>query len=210
MKKAIRSLAFASLTTLGLSVGSLQAQDQPAASGTTVVKDDSSGAVAPQGGPGGPGGGFGNWDPEKIQQEIQKRLLDGVRERLEIKDDTEWKAIEPLVKKVMDLRQEQMMGGIRGAFGFGGMGGMGGMGGRRPGGGQGGFPRFGPEPSAEETALSDAIENGSSKDILKEKMAAFRQAKAAKEAELKAAQDNLKKFLTTKQEAIALELSLVN
>ena len=65
------------------------------------------------------------------------------------------------------------------------------------------------EPSAEETALSDAIEKDAAKDDLKTKMAAYRKAKAAKEAELKTAQENLKKVLTTKQEAVALEMGLV-
>lgn len=191
MKNINRVLALAGITALCVSASSLAAQDQPPPGGT--------------GGTGGPGGGRGNWDPEKIQQEMQKRMLDGVRERLEITNDAEWKAIEPLVQKVMDLRRDQMMGGIRGAFGFGGFGGRGGRGGD-----QGGGFRLGPEPSAEETALSEANKNGSSKDILKEKMAAFRKAKAAKEAELKTAQENLKKVLSIKQEAIALELSLVN
>jgi hypothetical protein len=175
MNKLTRYLALASVAALSLSAGNLFAQDQ--------------------GGPGGGRGGRGNWDPAQMQQ----RMMENVRERLEVKDDTEWKAVEPLVQKVMDLRREQMGAGMRGAFGRGGRGGD-----------QGNRPRFGGEPSAEETALTDAIENGSSKDILKEKMAAFRKAKADKEAELKTAQENLKKVLTTKQEAIALQMGLVN
>ena len=136
--------------------------------------------------------------------------MQGVRDRLEVKDDTEWKAIEPLVQKVMDVRRQQLGNSMRGMFG-----GRGGRGGGNPpgdqqGGNQSSRSRFGGEASAEETGLSDAISNSSSKDILKEKMAAFRKAKVAKDAELKSAQDNLKKVLNTRQEAIALEMGLVN
>ena len=130
------------------------------------------------------------------------RMMQSTRDRLEITDDTEWKAIEPLVKKVNELRMQQAAGGMRGMFGRGGRGG--------PGGDQGGRPSFGGEPSAEQTALDTAIEQNASKDDLKAKMAAFRKAREAKEVELKAAQETLKKVLTTKQEAVALQMGLVN
>ena len=173
MKKLTQMLALASVAALCLSSGNLQAQDNGGG-----------------GGGGRPGGRGGRFDPAQMMQ--------GIRDRLDVKDDTEWKALEPLVQKVSDLRRDQMMSVMRGAFG-----------GRNRGGDQGGPPRMGPEPSAEETALSDAIKNDASKDDLKAKMADFRKAKAAKEEELKTAQDNLKKVLTTKQEAAALEMGLV-
>ena len=147
------------------------------------------------GGGGGRPGGRGNFDPAQMRQ----RMNDTIKERFGSTDD-EWKAIEPLVTKVNDARMAVSAGGMRGMFG----------GGRNRGGGdQANRPRFGPEPSAEETALSDAIEKDASKDELKTKMADFRKAKAAKEEELKTAQDSLKKVLTTKQEAVALEMGLV-
>ena len=195
MNKLTQWLALASVATLCLSVGNLMAQEQPAPGGP-------GGDRGGRGGPGGDRGGRGNFDPAQFRQQMEERVMQSVRDRLEIKDDTEWKAIEPLVKKVNDLRMQQATGGMRGMFGRGGRGG--------PGGDQGGRSFFGGEPSAEQTALSDAIENSSSKDILKEKMAAFRKGRAEKEAELKTAQENLKKVLTTRQEAIALEMGLVN
>ena len=56
-----------------------------------------------QGGPGGGrnGGGPRNWDPAQMQQ----RILDGTKERLEITDEAEWKALLPLVQKVMDAQR---------------------------------------------------------------------------------------------------------
>ena len=180
MKKLTQMLALASVAALCLSSGNLVAQDNGGGGGG--------------GGQGGGRGGRGGFDPARIMQ--------GIRDRLDVKDDTEWKALEPLVQKVSDLRREQMMSGMRAAFGGRNRGG-------NNGGDQGGPPRMGPEPSAEETALSDAIKNDASKDELKAKMAAYRKVKAAKEEELKTAQDNLKKVLTTKQEAAALEMGLV-
>jgi len=174
MKSINQWLALAGITALCLSSNNLIAQD------------------APPGGA-GQGGGRGNWDPAQMQQ----RMNEMFRERLEIKDDTEWKAIEPLVQKVNDLRREQLGGMGRGM-----------MSGRSRGGDQG-RPRLGGEPTAEETALTTAVEANASKEELKAKMEAFRKVRAAKEAELKAAQDNLKKVLTTKQEAIALQMGLV-
>lgn len=180
MKKLTQWLALASVAALCLSAGTVMAQDNG----------------GNQGGPGGGRRGGGrNFDPAQFQQ----RMMDNLRDRLEVKDDTEWQAIQPLLQKVMDLRRDQMGGGMRAMYGR-----------NRGGGDQNNRPRFGPEPSAAETALSDAIDNNASKEDLKAKMADFRKARDAKEAELKAAQENLKKVLNTKQEAVALEMGLVS
>lgn len=187
-------LALAGLATLCLGVGNLTAQEPGGPDGPPPGGD--------RGGRGGDRGGRGNFDPAQFRQQMEERMMQSTRDRLEITDDTEWKAIEPLVKKVNELRMQQAAGGMRGMFGRGGRGG--------PGGDQGGRPSFGGEPSAEQTALDTAIEQNASKDDLKAKMAAFRKAREAKESELKAAQETLKKVLTTKQEAVALQMGLVN
>src|SRR5690242_6080351 len=49
----------------------------------------------------------GNFDPAQFQQ----RMLDRYRERLEITDDTEWRAVQPLVQKVMETRMAAGAGG---------------------------------------------------------------------------------------------------
>jgi len=180
MKKITQWLAMAGIATLCLGVGNLAAQDQGGPTGP-----------GGQGGPGGgrgPGGrGGGNFDPAQFQQ----RMNDRIKEQFGSTDE-EWNAIQPLVQKVMDLRREQIGANMRG-FGRGGRG----------------FGRNNEDVQNEQTALNDAVENNASKDELKEKMAAFRKARDAKEKELKAAQDSLKKVLTTKQEAIALQMGLV-
>src|SRR6266508_128481 len=98
-------------------------------------------------------GGRGNFE------EFRQRRMTEYRERLEIKGDDEWKAIQPLIEKVSEARREVGLGG-GGAFGFG-RGGSGGPGGRRAGGdaqangnnggnqgGRRGFPGAEPSPEA--------------------------------------------------------------
>ena len=166
MKKLTQMLALAGVAALCLSAGNSFAQD-----------NGGPGGGGEQGGPGGGRGGRGgrgNFDPAQMQQQFNERIKTAFGST-----DEEWKAIEPLVAKVNELRRDQMMRGFRGAFGRGGRG------------GQGGGPGFGPEPSAEETALNDAVEKNASKDDLKATMAAYRKAKAEKEAALKKAQDDI-------------------
>jgi hypothetical protein len=142
-----------------------------------------------------------------MQQFFQNRI----KERLEITDDTEWKAIQPLVQKVMDARRAVPSGMGMGGF-FGGGGGRrnggdqgggdqaGGGGGRRRG-GMGGM--FGAAPSPEAEALQKAIDAKASKSELKAALAKFQEAKKAKQADLEKAQEDLRKVLTARQEAIA-------
>src|SRR5438309_6567387 len=70
-----------------------------------------------------PGGGRqrGNFDPAQMRE----RMMDDLRDRLEVKDDAEWKAIQPIIEKVMEARQQMMSETIRGFFGGGGRGGGG-------------------------------------------------------------------------------------
>jgi hypothetical protein len=141
-----------------------------------------------QAGPGGERGGRGNFDPAEMQQRFAERL----KEQLEITDDNEWKALEPLVIKVNEARRATMagrMGGGRGGRG-GGPGGPGGGG-------------FGGQPSPEVEALQKAIDAKASNTEMKAAVAKFVEARKAKQAELEKAQATLRKVLTPRQEAIA-------
>jgi len=153
------------------------------------------------------GQGRGNFE------EFRQRRMNEYRERLEIKGDDEWKAIQPLLEKVSDARMAVALGG--GGFGFGRGGG-----GRRGGGnnndaqangnnqgGRRGFP--GGEPSPEAQELQKAIDSNASKDELKAKLAKVREARKDKEAKLAKAQEELKKVLTVKQEAAAVLMGLL-
>lgn len=149
--------------------------------------------------------GRGNFDPEQFRQ----RMMDGYRERLEVKDDAAWKLIQERIDKVMAARRET--GGMGGGFG-GGFGRRGGTnstdqagdnGGRRNRGGPGG------EPSPEAAALQKAIESKASPDEVKTKLAKLREARKDKEAELEKAQAELRKVLSVRQEAVAVLAGLL-
>ncbi|MCS7090216.1 MAG: hypothetical protein RMN51_03675 [Verrucomicrobiota bacterium] len=138
-----------------------------------------------------------NFDPEQFRQ----RMMERVREQLEVTDDNEWRAIEPLVNRVMEARRD-LMGG-RGFFGRGRGGPGGGPGGPGgPGGGPGG-PAFG-QPSPELEALNRAIESKASASELKSALAKYREARKTREEALRKAQEDLRKVLTVRQEAIAV------
>ena len=143
----------------------------------------------------------GNFDPEQMRQ----RMMERYREQLEIKGDDEWKAIEPRVTKVMEARRDV---GFGGGFGFRGMGGQrrGGDEGNRD---SGRRREFGGTPSPEAEALQKAIEAKASNEEIKTKLAKFREARKAKEANLTKAQDDLRKVLTVRQEASAVMMGLL-
>jgi hypothetical protein len=140
-------------------------------------------------------GGFGG-DPAQFQQQIMERT----RERLEVKDDAEWKALEPLVQKVMDIRRDMFSGMGRGMRNRD-------AGGDNSGGNRRGF--FGGNPSPELDALDKAIEAKASKAELTAAIAKVQEARKAKQAELEKAQSDLRKVLTTRQEAIATASGLL-
>jgi hypothetical protein len=161
-----------------------------------------------QGGGGGGGGGRfnrGNFDPAQMQQ----RRLDNLKEALDVKDDAEWKALEPLFTKVMDAQREVAADRMRGAFGRGGRGGQG----QDQGGGGGGGGNFrggfGGNPSPEAEALQKAIDSKASNAELKAALAKFLEARKAKQAELEKAQADLRKVLTVRQEAIVTAQGLL-
>ena len=179
------------------------------------------------GGQGGGGGGRrnrGNFDPAQFRQ----MQLDNAKEALEVTDDAEWNVLSAAIGKVYDAQQDvrsSAINGFRGmrnrgqnggggGGGFGGGGGNGGAtnaGGGGQGGGQGGGRRggFGGTPAPEIQALQDAIDNKASADEIKSKLAKVREVQKANEAKLEAAQADLLKLLTPRQEASAVLLGIL-
>ena len=147
--------------------------------------------------------GRGNFDPEQARQ----RMMERYKEQLDVKDDAEWKLISERIEKVTTARREVGFGG-GGGFARGGRGGPGGGG---AGGGQaaGGRGAFGGEPSPEAQALQKAIEAKAPADELKSKLAKFREARKVKEANLEKVQEDLRKVLTPRQEAVAVLAGLL-
>ena len=155
--------------------------------------------------------GRGNFDPAQFRQ----RMLDRVREQMDVKDDAEWKAIEGQISKVMDAQRDVMSGR------FGGFrGGRGGGGGsststdsnststdqsssRRRGG-------FGGEPSAEVEALRKAVDDKAPADEIKAKLAAVKKANKDKQKKLEQTQADLRAILSVRQEAVAVLNGLLN
>jgi hypothetical protein len=149
-----------------------------------------------------------NFDPAQMRQD----RLDRLHEQLEFTNAQEWKAIEPIIGKVMDAERDVFSMRMGGMFG--------GRGGRRGGGEANSTngasdqqrprrPNFFGEPSATVTALRDAIEAKAPAAELKAKLAAVRAETKAREARLEAAQEELRGFLTTRQEAIAVANGLL-
>jgi hypothetical protein len=143
----------------------------------------------------------GNFDPAQMQQ----RMMDRYKERLEVTDDNEWKALQPLIQKVMDARMAMGTGGGRGAFAPGG---------RRGGGDNNNqanaTQRRGPaqaNPTAEE--LQKAVDNKVPASELKAALNKYLDSRKSKRADLEKAQDALRAVLTARQEAIAVLAGLL-
>lgn len=168
MKMMNRWLVLAGIATLSL--GAMSAMAQP--------QDN-------QGRP-----GRGNFDPAQMRQ----FMMDRMKQTLEITDDAEWKAIQPLVEKVTEARMAAGPGMGRGMFG-----------GPRRGGDNANDrrPNFGPQPSPEVEALQRAIDGKASNSELKTAIAKVAEYRKTKQAELEKAQAELRKVLSVRQEAIA-------
>jgi len=168
---------------------------------SVFAQQDAPGGPPPGGGAGGFGCGRGNFDPAQMRE----RMMERVKETMEVTDDSEWKAIQPLVEKVMDARMASMGGGMgRGMFG----------GGPRRNGGDTANAAAGADqnrrrspfgqPSPEVEALQKAIDAKASNAELKSAIAKVADARKAKQAELEKSQADLRKVLSLRQEAISI------
>ncbi len=190
MKKMLTMLTVAA--ALCLSATSLFAQAQA---------QDNGGGNGGRRNRGGPGGG--NFDPAQFQQ----RMMDNIKDRLGVTNDTDWSALQPLVQKVMDARRDAapnmraLFGGRRGGNGGGDNGGGAGGGGNNP------FNRPA-NPDAE--ALQQALDANAPSAQVNTLLEKYRASQKDREAKLTTAQSNLQKVLTPKQEAEAVLLGLLN
>ncbi len=168
-------VAGAMAVALCLSATQLLAQDQGGRKG------------GPGGGPGGPGG-RGGFDPAQFEQ----RMMDQMRQALEVTSDDEWNVLQPRIKKVNDLRMNSFRGSMGSLF-------------RGP--GDSGKSRGGSStrdrgamPEAE--ALQRALDAKAPNAELKQALDRYVAAKKAKQAELEAAQAELRKIITVRQESL--------
>jgi hypothetical protein len=132
-------------------------------------------------------------------------MMDNVKERLAFTNDTDWAAVQPLVQKVMDARRDLMTAGM-GGFGRRGGGGNNASQNNDQGGRRGGFG----QPSVEAEALQKALDSNAPAAQVKAALEKYRASRKDKEAKLTQTQDDLRKVLTTRQEAQAVLLGLLN
>jgi hypothetical protein len=112
--------------------------------------------------------------------------------------DEDWAAIQPKVEAVMTAQRDVQAGGMRGGRGRGGFGG-----GAQPTANQS-------EVQAAQAALQQALDNKDSPpELIKEKLQALRDARARAREVLKKAQTDLQSLLTQRQEAVMVELGIL-
>jgi hypothetical protein len=139
------------------------------------------------------GGERGSFDP----QAMQERMLNALRERLEITDDEEWKVISERIAKLNELRRSSQGGLIGMMAGRGGPPGKGDRG-SRPSGGS-------PEMSQLAFAIRDKLPDAE----IKNRLERLREVRKESEAKLTKAQEDLRAVLTVRQEAVAVMFGLL-
>lgn len=156
-------------------------------------------------------------DPAQMRQ----RFADRMKEMLGVNDD-EWKALQPKIDKIQQLRRDASPRGMMMFFGPG----PGGAGGGGPGGPPGGIgggrggppPGFGRDngqpPSAVQQAMNNLRETLDNKDAkpedIKSRLQALRDARAAAKADLTKAQDELRDLLTARQESVLVMMGTLD
>ena len=169
--------------------------------GNVSAQNDNAGGGGGGGRRGG-GGGGGNFDPAQMQQ----RFMERVHDDLGYTNETQWSAVQPLVQKVFDAQRDARSG--MGRMFRGNRGGNGANANANAGGG-GGRGGFGGTPNPEAEALQKAIDDNAPTAQIKTALAKYQATQKAKQAKLVTAQENLRKVLTTKQEAQATLLGLL-
>jgi hypothetical protein len=138
-------------------------------------------------------------DAARAQQalaQFQQRAMQNIRKELGSSDD-EFKVLEPKISRVMLLYYQQSPG--YSPFG------------RRRGSSALSSVMPPSEVQKSRIALRDAIDNKDSTPTdIADKLKAFREARAAARAELVQAQDDLRQFLTMKQEATLVSMGLLD
>jgi len=175
----------------------------------------------------------GNFDPAQMRQ----RMVERIREAMDVKDDSEWNAISERLGQVLEARRAARESGAPG--GFGRPGGPPPRGNRPPRSesaqageagpdqpdaapaasprgefrgpprGPGGPGGFNAELSPEAQALRKAIAAKAPAAELKTRLTEFKAARLKKQADLEKAQDELRQILTVQQEAVAVSFGLL-
>lgn len=148
---------------------------------------------------------MGGMDPQQMQQFIQQRVMEFIREQLSVTNDSEWTVIQERLSKVTQGRMQSLLGGMGGFRGL--------MGRNRgndgpPGGGRGFMGLAQPDPEAD--ALQRALDAKAPKDQLKAALEKYREARKRRQVELAAAQEQLRQVLSFRQEAVLVSLGMLD
>ena len=159
----------------------------------------------------------GSRDPAQYQE----RRLARYRDHLEIKDDAEWKAIQPLLQKVLEAQQEvrrlDYVGTSQSTWSrTGGPGSSsrsrvdrGDRGGGGNGGGAGTTGGSSQDANPEVAALQKAVNSHASAPEVKARLNGYRNLRQRKEGDFTKVQDDLRQVLTVYQEVIAVLIGLL-
>jgi Spy/CpxP family protein refolding chaperone len=145
---------------------------------------------------------FGQPQPGGGRAQFMQQMNDRLKAQLGVTDD-EYKALQPKIEAVMTAQRSTRGGGF---------------GGGRNRGGNGGTPAAAdpnappPTPTqAATTALQATLDNKDAKpEEIKEKLTALRDARAKAKEELAKAQADLKELLTQRQEAVLVNMGLLD
>jgi hypothetical protein len=133
------------------------------------------------------------FDPAQMREQMMTRM----KEQMGASDD-EWKVLSPKIEKVMTVQRETRGGGF------------GGFGGGRRGGGGGADQQPTTETGKASADLRTALENKDTPaDDIAKKLAAYREARDKGRAQLQAAQKELKEILTQRQEAVLVNMGML-
>jgi Spy/CpxP family protein refolding chaperone len=140
-----------------------------------------------------PGGGA----PPDFAQ-MRQQFADQMKEMLGATDE-EWKALQPIIDKVQQVQRDASGRGMGFGRGFGGPGGPG---------GQGDQPQSATQQAA--TALREVTDDErATPQTIKTKLDALRNARAKAREELSKLQEELRGFLTARQEAVLVMIGVL-
>jgi len=144
-------------------------------------------------------------EQQKRREEFRQRSTQRLKEQLSVKDDAEWKVIEPRISAVQEA-QRSLSGG-----GFGGRGMRGNRGGGE--GRQGGQQQEEPqtEVGKKMAALRTVLQNEKAEaSEIKKALAELRESKKKAEQDLAKARTALREVLTQRQEAVLVVMGTLD
>lgn len=150
---------------------------------------------------GGRGQGGGGDRPQWNPEEMQKRMMDRLKEQLKVPDE-EWAVMQPKIEKVVTAQRDARVG-------------AGGMGGGRGGANNGRNRDGGGEENQSEIAKASRDlrtvlqKDGASDEEVNTALKAFRDARTKSEEALKTARAELKEVLSPRQEATFVMLGML-